>query len=74
MKIIKYGEGYPMQIGCTKCRSILEIEPGDILSQKTMLGVAKSVVKSKILQYVVCPVCGETNIVNEEIVDHVIGR
>ena len=74
MKIIKYGEGYPMRISCTKCRSVLEIEPGDIMSQKTMLGVAQSVIRQKIFQYVICPVCGETNIVEDEIIDYQVGK
>ena len=74
MKIIKYGEGYPMQIACTECRSVLEIEPGDILSQTTSLGVAQSAIKRKILQYIICPVCGEMNVVKDEIVDYTIAK
>ena len=74
MKIIKYGEGYPMQIKCAECHSVLEIEPGDILSQATSLGVAQSVLKQKILQYVICPVCGEVNVVKDTIVDYAVGK
>lgn len=74
MKIIKYGEGYPMQIGCTECRSVLEIEPGDILSQTTSLGVAQSTIKQKILQYIICPVCGETNVVKDEIMEYTVSK
>lgn len=74
MKIIKYGEGYPMQIVCTECRSILEIEPGDISSQTTSLGVAQSTIKQKILQYIICPVCGEMNVVKDEIMKYTVSK
>lgn len=76
MKIIKYGEGYPMRIGCTECHSVLEIELGDILSRTTPLGVEQSTIKQKILQYIICPVCGEMNVVKDEIkiVGYTIGK
>lgn len=74
MKIIKYGEGYPIQIGCIECRSVLEIEPGDILYQTASLDVAQSTIKQKILRYIICPVCGETNVVKDDIVDYTVGK
>lgn len=74
MKIVKYGEGYPQQVCCIECHSILEIEPGDLLRNTSMLGVEKSVVKQKISHYVICPVCGETNVVKDTIVDYAVGK
>ena len=74
MKIIKYGEGYPMQICCSECNSTLEIERGDLFSNTTIVGVQQSVIKQKKVQYIICPVCGKTNIVREEIVDYAVGR
>lgn len=63
MKIIKYGEGYPIQIACNKCESILEIELGDI-----QVFVEQFVLKQERTKYIVCPVCGERNII-EKIID-----
>lgn len=74
MKIIKYGEGYPQQVCCVECLSTLEIEPGDLLQNTLTLGVENSVVKHKISHYIICPVCGEVNIVKEHIIDYGLGR
>ena len=74
MKIVKYGEGYPQQVCCIECHSILEIEPGDLLRNTSMLEVGKSVVKQKISHYVICPVCGEVNVVKESFMDYGVGN
>ena len=63
MKIIKYGEGYPIQITCNKCGSILEIELGDI-----QVFVEQFMLKQERTKYIVCPVCGERNVI-EKVVD-----
>ena len=73
MKIIKYGEGYPMLIECTECHSVLEIELGDILSQTKTIGVAQSAIRQQIIRYVICPVCGEMNVVKDETVNYTVG-
>ena len=70
MKIIKYGEGYPIQICCTDCRSTLEIELNDIL-QTNNYDILQYVLKLK--RYVICPVCGEENVIKEELVEYTVG-
>lgn len=65
MKIIKYGEGYPQQVCCAKCKSILEIEPGDLYQDKLFPKVAGSIVEQVINTYIICPVCSEVNMLRE---------
>lgn len=69
MKIIKYGEGYPIQITCNKCKSILEIELADIHSYTEQF-----VLKQEHTKYIICPVCGERNITEKEVVTYEVGR
>lgn len=65
MKVIKYGAGYPRRVTCVNCFSILEIELSDIYSTKLPTMMKDGVLVSNESKYVICPVCGESNTIEE---------
>ena len=73
MKVIEYGEGYPLRVKCSVCQSTLEIEPSDIIPHVETIGVIKNGLRQKTTRYIVCPVCGSTTIVQESVEDREIG-
>lgn len=69
MKIIKYGEGYPIRITCNKCESILEIELEDIRAS-----VEQFMLKQECTKYIVCPVCGEKSVIEKTVNVYEVGK
>lgn len=69
MKIIKYGDGYPIQIICSKCKSTLEIELADIHKHTECF-----VLKQEHTKYIICPVCGEANTIEKEVVTYEVRK
>lgn len=65
MKILKYGEGYPKTVTCSRCKSELEYEACDIKSF-----IEHFMEESKTTEYVVCPVCNKVITVQIESVNH----
>ena len=61
MRIIKYGDGYPIRLECAKCKSLLEIELGDIHDIKDV-----GMYQYTSTKYIICPVCGTNNIIEEQ--------
>ena len=70
MKIIKYGDGYPRRVTCVNCFSVLEIELSDIYSTKSTPTMTKNgVLVSNESKYVICPVCGDSNTIDENTIE-----
>ena len=69
MKIIKYGDGYPIQITCNKCKSTLEVELADIHQYTECF-----VLKQEHTKYIICPVCGESSIIGKEVITYEVGK
>lgn len=65
MKILKYGEGYSKIITCNLCKSELEYENKDKLN---CLECCNDFTKKT--TYIICPVCGNSNVIDKHITYH----
>ena len=71
MKIIKYGKGYPLRVTCVNCSSVLEVERSDINFSMSMPAMAENgVLVYNESKYVICPVCGESNTIEEKTIEY----